>query len=40
MQRLLGEIEIAEEADERGQDPAGIGAVDGIHGAPYLVSRH
>ena len=28
LQRLLGEIEIAEEADQGGEDPTGFGAVD------------
>jgi hypothetical protein len=30
VQRLLGEIEIAEETDERGQHPARIGAIDRV----------
>lgn len=28
LQRLLGEIEIAEETDQRGEDAAGLGAID------------
>jgi hypothetical protein len=28
LQRLLGEIEIAEEADERRENPAGLGAIN------------
>ena len=31
VQSLLGEVEIAEQADQRGQDAARVGAVDGVH---------
>src|SRR5215467_8652690 len=30
VQRLLGEVEVAEQADERCEDPAGLGAVDPV----------
>ena len=30
VQRLLGEVEVAEEADERGEHPPGVGAVDPV----------
>ena len=37
VQRLLGEVEVTDQADERGEDPARFGAVDGVqrsrHGA-------
>jgi len=32
LQRLLGEIEIAEQADQRREDPARLGAVDRLDG--------
>ncbi len=31
MQRLFGEVEVAEQADQGGEDASGIGAVDGVH---------
>ena len=31
VQRLLGEVEVAEQADERGEHAARFGAVDGVH---------
>ena len=30
VQRLFGEIEVAEQADQRGEDVAGVGAVDSV----------
>jgi hypothetical protein len=30
VQRLLGEIEVAEEADECGEDAPGVGTIDGL----------
>ena len=35
LQRLLGEIEVAEEADERRQNAPGLGAVDGLDRLAY-----
>ncbi len=37
--RLLGEIEIAEQADQGGEHAAGIGPVDGVHRRPHLFDR-
>jgi hypothetical protein len=31
VQRLLGNVEVTEQADERRQDAAGFGDIDGIH---------
>ena len=39
VQRLLGQVEVAEEADQRGEDAARLGAVDGLDPVPYLVRR-
>ena len=37
--RLLGEIEIAEQADQGGEHAARLGAVDGVHRRPHLFDR-
>ena len=39
VQRLLGAIEVAEQADQRGQDAARLGAVDRVHELAYVLSR-
>ena len=39
MERLLGQLEVAEEADEGGEDAARLGTVDGLYPVPYLVLR-
>ena len=39
VQRLLGEIEIAEQADQGGEHAARLGAVDGVHRRPRLFDR-
>jgi hypothetical protein len=39
VQRLLGRVEITEQPDERGQDTAGVGKVDGIHRLVDSVGR-
>ncbi len=31
MQRLLGEVEVAEQADQSGKDAARLGSIDGVH---------
>src|SRR6185312_12305992 len=38
MQRVLGKIEIAQEANKRGQNSAGLRAVNRIHELMYLFS--
>src|SRR5882762_9511063 len=38
VQRLLGAIEVAEQADQRGQDAARLGAVDRVHELAYVLS--
>ena len=35
VQRLFGEVEVAEQADQRGEDAARLGAVDGVHHLPH-----
>lgn len=37
--RLLGQVEIAEQADEGGQHAARLGAVDGVHHLPRPAAR-
>ena len=37
VQRLLGEIEIAEQADQRGEDAARLGAIDGVHHLAHAI---
>ena len=39
LQRLLGQIEVAEQADERGQDAAGFGAVESVYECESRVTR-
>jgi len=39
VQRLFGEIEVAEQTDEGGEDAARLGAVDGIHPLAHPFSR-
>ncbi len=38
VQRLLGEVEVAEEADQRGEDAARLGPVDRVHRLPRVYS--
>jgi hypothetical protein len=44
VQRLLGEVEVAEQADQSGENPARVGAVDGVHRFPHrpgrILARH
>ena len=39
LQRLLGEVEVAEEADQRGKDAPRFGAVDGVDRRARLLGR-
>src|SRR5207245_1198409 len=39
MQRLLGQVKIAEQADQRGEDAARVGTVDAVHHVAYLLSH-
>ena len=34
--RLLGEIEVAEETDQRGEDASRVGSIDGLDGGCYV----
>lgn len=36
VERLLGEIEVAEEADERRENPAGLRSVDRVHRVAHV----
>ncbi len=39
VERLLGQVEVAEEADEGGEHAARVGTVDGLHPVPYPFGR-
>ena len=39
VQRLLGEVEVAEQAEQGGEDAARVGAVDVVHQLERLVGR-
>ena len=39
VQRLLGEVEVAEQADQRGEDAARLGAVDGVEHLAHRFDR-
>src|SRR5438552_8340873 len=37
LHRLLGQVEVTEQADQSGEDPARVGAVDGVYHLPRRV---
>ena len=39
MQCLLGEVEVAEEANQGGEDATRVGVVDGVHLLAHLLAR-
>src|SRR5262249_34668489 len=39
MERLLGDVEVAEQTDERGEDAARFGQVDGVHRLVNVIGR-
>ena len=39
VQRFLGDVEVAQQADQRGQHAAGVGEIDGIHRLVHWIGR-
>ena len=40
VQRFLGDVEVAQQADQRGEHAARVGEVDGIHRLVHWIGRH